>query len=209
MAQFGETSDFAKLRSLLNVTKLQVKENSLYQILLSLIGSAQTTNEFINQQFPALAGSTPEDLAGIIASLTAFVNAIRSFSTIVVSGQANVVAEIVNDTLTFVAGAGVSITTDPLTDSITITATGAGGTVTVTGTPANGNLTKFSGASSITNGDLTGDVTTAGGLSVSITNHAVTFSKIQTIANQTLLGRDTAGSGDVEQVTISQALDWL
>ncbi len=36
----------------------------------------------------------------------------------------------------------------------------AAGTVTVTGTPASGNLTKFSGAASITNGNLSGDVTT-------------------------------------------------
>lgn len=36
------------------------------------------------------------------------------------------------------------------------------GTVTTTGSPANGNLTKFSGSASITNGDLSGDVTTSG-----------------------------------------------
>ncbi len=44
----------------------------------------------------------------------------------------------------------------------TLTATGTGGTVTTTGSPASGNLTKFSGATSITNADLTGDVTTSG-----------------------------------------------
>lgn len=44
----------------------------------------------------------------------------------------------------------------------------AGGTVTVTGSPASGNLTKFSGASSITNGDLSGDATTSGSLIVSV-----------------------------------------
>jgi hypothetical protein len=44
----------------------------------------------------------------------------------------------------------------------TLNATGTGGTVTTTGSPASGNLTKFSGASSITNADLTGDVTTSG-----------------------------------------------
>lgn len=36
------------------------------------------------------------------------------------------------------------------------------GTVTTTGTPASGNLAAFSGASSVTNTDLTGDVTTSG-----------------------------------------------
>jgi len=38
------------------------------------------------------------------------------------------------------------------------------GTVTTTGSPASGNLTQFSGASSITNGDLSGDVSTSGTL---------------------------------------------
>jgi len=45
-------------------------------------------------------------------------------------------------------------------------ACGGGGGVTTTGSPANGNLTKFSGASTITNGDLSGDCTTSGTLVV-------------------------------------------
>ncbi len=54
-------------------------------------------------------------------------------------------------------------------------ATPAGtGTVTTTGSPASGNLSKFSGASSITNGDLSGDVTTAGALVATLANTAVT-----------------------------------
>lgn len=48
-------------------------------------------------------------------------------------------------------------------------ATPAGaGTVTTTGSPANGNLTKFSGATSVTNGDLAGDVTTSGTLTTTV-----------------------------------------
>ena len=42
------------------------------------------------------------------------------------------------------------------------------GTVTTTGSPATGNLTKFSGAASITNGDLSGDITTAGTLGTTL-----------------------------------------
>lgn len=41
---------------------------------------------------------------------------------------------------------------------------GGGGTVTTTGSPASGNLTKFSGSTSITDGDLSGDVSTSGTL---------------------------------------------
>lgn len=40
------------------------------------------------------------------------------------------------------------------------------GTVTTTGSPASGNLTKFSGAATITNGDLSGDCTTTGTLAI-------------------------------------------
>jgi hypothetical protein len=48
--------------------------------------------------------------------------------------------------------------------------TGTGsGTVTTSGSPASGNLTTFSGASTITNGDLSGDCTTSGTLSITCT----------------------------------------
>jgi hypothetical protein len=46
---------------------------------------------------------------------------------------------------------------------------GGGGTVTTTGTPGSGNLSKFSGATSVTNGDLSGDCTTSGALAVTCT----------------------------------------
>lgn len=66
----------------------------------------------------------------------------------------------------------------------------AAGTVTTTGSPASGNLTKFSGASSITNVDLTGDVTTSGGV-------ATTVAKIQgvTISGVTGTGNAVLSSG--------------
>lgn len=50
---------------------------------------------------------------------------------------------------------------------------GGGGGVTTTGSPANGNLTKFSGAGTITNADLTGDVTTSGGVATTLANSGV------------------------------------
>src|SRR5215475_545207 len=83
---------------------------------------------------------------------------------------------------------------------------GGGGTVTTTGSPANGNLTKFSGATSITNGDLSGDVTTSGTLATTIANNAVTTAKIlnsnvtlakiaNAAANSVLVGSGASGSG--------------
>ena len=48
----------------------------------------------------------------------------NSFSTIVISGQSNVVADSSADTLTLAAGSGIQLTTDASTDTITITNTG-------------------------------------------------------------------------------------
>ncbi len=49
---------------------------------------------------------------------------------------------------------------------------GGSGTVTTTGSPASGNLAKFSAATSITNGDISGDCTTSGTLAINCTKTA-------------------------------------
>jgi hypothetical protein len=76
-------------------------------------------------------------------------------------------------------------------------ATPAGtGTVTTSGSPANGNLTKFTGATAISNADLTGDVTTSGGVATTIANSAVTLAKIaNAAASSKLVGSGASGSG--------------
>jgi hypothetical protein len=48
------------------------------------------------------------------------------FNTFAVAGQGNVVADSTDDTLTFIAGTNISITTNPSADSITINSTGSG-----------------------------------------------------------------------------------
>ena len=50
----------------------------------------------------------------------------------------------------------------------------AAGAVTPTGSPASGNIAKFSGTSSVTSGDLSGDVTTSGTLATTLTSTGVT-----------------------------------
>lgn len=60
-----------------------------------------------------------------------------------------------------------AVTTDG-SGNINIAGGGGGGTVSTTGSPASGNLTKFSAATTITNGDLSGDVTTAGTLAATV-----------------------------------------
>lgn len=47
----------------------------------------------------------------------------NSFGTIAVSGQSDVIADAANDTLTFIAGSNVTLTTNATNDSITIAAT--------------------------------------------------------------------------------------
>lgn len=64
---------------------------------------------------------------------------------------------------TLTTGQGVDLYSDG-TNYFTQPGKGSSGTVTTTGSPASGNLAKFSGSTSITNGDLTGDCTTSGAL---------------------------------------------
>jgi len=104
----------------------------------------------------------------------------NSFETIQVSGQSNVVADSSTDTLTLIAGTDISITTDGLADEITISSTAAG----------------------VSDGDK-GDITVSGsGAAWSIDAGAVTYAKLQdTSGTDVLLGRSTAGAGDVEEIT--------
>lgn len=80
---------------------------------------------------------------------------------------------------------GATITGAGTPASPLVAATGGGGTVTTTGSPASGNLTKFSGATSVTNGDLSGDATTNGSLVATVAriNGAVLSTTTPTSAN--------------------------
>ncbi len=136
--------------------------------------------------------------AGVLGSASAGTDyANLTFKTIAVSGQSDVVADSAADTLTLAAGSNVTITTNAGTDTVTIASSAPGtGTVTTTGSPASGNLSKFSGATSITNADLTGDVTTSGTVAATIANSAVTYAKMQNVsANSKVLGSSATGSG--------------
>jgi hypothetical protein len=60
-------------------------------------------------------------------------------------------------------------------------------------------------------GAFTGDITkSAGSLATTIAANAVTYAKMQDVsATQRVVGRNTAGAGDPEEVTASQVLDWI
>ena len=81
------------------------------------------------------------------------------------------------------------------------------GTVTTTGSPANGNLAFFSGASSITNGNLSGEVTTSGTGAATITNNAVTNAKLRDSGALSVIGRSANSSGDPADISASAASD--
>ena len=111
----------------------------------------------------------------------------NAFGTVVVATQSDVVADASNDTLTLVAGTGITITTDAGADSITITNSSSGG---------------------VSDGDK-GDITVSGsGATWTIDNDAVTFGKIQNITTDRILGRDTAASGDVEELRVEGGIEF-
>ncbi len=70
---------------------------------------------------------------------------------------------------------------------------------------------EFSGSGSIQRSALTGDVTaSAGSGSTTIANDAVTYAKMQNVsATSRVLGRKTSGAGDVEELTLSEILDFI
>lgn len=67
----------------------------------------------------------------------------------------------------------------------------------------------FTGAGSIQRAALTGDVTaSAGSNATTISPNAVSFSKLQQIATDRLIGRDTPATGNAEEITVSGGLEW-
>lgn len=64
---------------------------------------------------------------GAATTVSSTQNSGPSFGVISVAGQSDVVAERDQDTLTLQAGANITITTDPVTDNITISSLGGGG----------------------------------------------------------------------------------
>ena len=121
------------------------------------------------------------------------------FRKVAVSGESDVTAEVANDTFTLVAGTGISITTDPVTDSITITNTGSGsgGSGSVTTTASNSFTTiAVSGQSNVI-ADKSNDVLTlVAGTGMTITTNAaadtITFSS--TGGGGGGAGNDTSGT---------------
>lgn len=87
------------------------------------------------------------------------------------------------------------------------TSGGGSGTVTTTGSPASGNLAFFSAASSITSGNLSGDVTTSGTGATTIANDAVSNAKLRNSGALSVIGRSANSSGDPADISAVAASD--
>jgi len=108
----------------------------------------------------------------------------------------NVVANTAPDqTVSLASGTGINVTGTYPSFTIANTAPSSGGTVTTTGTPSSGQITKFSGATSITNA-------TAGAGGDYVAPGAATGSGL-TMATSRLLGRTTASTGAIEEISLT------
>lgn len=97
------------------------------------VGIVETTQLFVDSIEVDTSGATSNQVLQYDGSkfAPATLSGTNSFSTISVSGQSDVEADSGSDTLTFVSGTGITVTTDAGADSITVTNSGVTG---VTGT---------------------------------------------------------------------------
>jgi len=152
----------------------------------------------------AVISSTGSNAIEVPAGSTIGGQAFTYFNKISVAGESDVVAETPNDRVTLVAGTGISIITDPLTDSITITNTGSSGSSSGGGgTVSSGNsftTIAVSGQSNVIAERASDTLTFVAGTGMTITTNAasdtITFSS----------SGGGGGSGGTAQAVIVQAV---
>ena len=92
------------------------------------INAADATAGYLQDKLLAGTGITSTlNLDPLLGTQIILDNDSLAFKTIAVSGQNNVVADALDDTLTLAAGANMTITTNDATDTITFASTGGGG----------------------------------------------------------------------------------
>lgn len=111
----------------------------------------------------------------------------NAFSIIAVSGQTNVEADTTTDTVTFVAGSNMTITTNATGDTVTFASSGGGGSSNLSGlsdvtitSPTNGQVLKYNGTAWVNDADATG-----GGSSDPYQSNAQSLTSNQTIPAST------------------------
>jgi hypothetical protein len=123
------------------------------------------------------------------------INGSNTFSTIVVAGQSNVVADSGSDSLTLVAGTNVTITTDASTDTITIAAAAGASTNSF-------QTIVVSGESSVVADSATDSLTLVAGAGISITTNAGTDTI--TITNSATTVNEFTDLGDAAGLTVDK-----
>ena len=120
-------------------TNLSGNGSSLTNLNATNLSSGTIPNGRFPASLPAVSGA---NLTGI-----------NVFKTIAVSGQSDVVADSISDTLTLVAGSNMTITTNAAGDSITFASTGGGGGTTNVGITTNitGSFSASAGSPSTIN----------------------------------------------------------
>ena len=136
----------------------------------------------------------------------------------------NVVANTAPDqTVSLASGTGINVTGTYPSFTIANTAPSSGGTVTTTGTPSSGQITKFSGATSITNATSGTDyIAPPSGTAILKANSGGALANASagtdyvapgpatgsglTMATSRLLGRTTASTGAIEEITVGSGL---
>ena len=104
-------------------TLLTARAND-YNTYTTLVG------EYKANDYNTLLTAQANDYATLVTAYAndhALYSSIRSFNAFVVAGQGAVVADGFTDTVTLVAGSGMTITTDAATDTITFASAGGGG----------------------------------------------------------------------------------
>lgn len=114
------------------------------------------------------------------------------FKTIAVSGQTNIVADTISDTLTFAGGSGIDFTTDAGTDTVTAA--------------IDATVTTLTGTQLLTNKTINASNNTLSNIAnSSLTNSSITFARVGGASTAASLGDTVSFQGTASEVTVGES----